>query len=85
MPLWTNPAQILRSQWEIIIFCGLKNYKHKKPLEDLTIPCVNYVLCSHGQEETLQHLFFECEFSQFCWSVLHIVWNLSLSVMDMIK
>jgi hypothetical protein len=46
---------------------------------------MNYVLCSHGQEETLQHLFFECEFLQSCWSALHIVWNLSLSLMDMIK
>jgi hypothetical protein len=34
-------------------------------------------MCSNGSEETLKHLFFECEFVQSCWTTLHIVWDLS--------
>jgi hypothetical protein len=43
-------------------------------------PSVNCVICSHDHEEAIQHIFFECEFSEPCWSTLHIVWDLSLSV-----
>jgi hypothetical protein len=42
-------------------------------------------MCSHGQEETMKHLLFECEFGQMCWASLHIVWDISLSVTDMIE
>jgi hypothetical protein len=49
------------------------------------IPSVNCVLCNHDSEETLKHLFFECEFAQSCWTALHIVWDLSLSVLEMIE
>jgi hypothetical protein len=49
------------------------------------IPSVNCVLCNHDSEETLKHLFFECEFAQSCWMALHIVWDLSLSVLEMIE
>jgi hypothetical protein len=49
------------------------------------IPSVNFVLCSHDCEETLKHLFFECEFAQTCWAALHIVWGLSLLVLEMIE
>jgi hypothetical protein len=49
------------------------------------IPIVSCVLCSHGIEETVKHLIFECEFAQLCWTSLHIIWDLSLPVTEMIQ
>jgi hypothetical protein len=40
-------------------------------------------MCNHGCEETVKHLFFECEFAESCWTALHIVWDLSLPVLEM--
>jgi hypothetical protein len=40
---------------------------------------------SHGQEETMKHLFFECKFAQMYWATMHSVWDLSLSVAEMIE
>jgi hypothetical protein len=48
------------------------------------IPSVHCVLCNHDSEETLKHLFFECEFAQSYWTA-HIVWDLSLPVLEMIE
>jgi hypothetical protein len=42
-------------------------------------------MCSHVEEETQTHLFYDCEFAQMCWASLHIVWDLSLEVVDMIE
>jgi hypothetical protein len=42
------------------------------------------VLCSSGSEETLEHLFFTCPFSQDCWDTLHIYWNTNLEPLDMV-
>lgn len=33
------------------------------------------ILCGLHIEETLEHLFFECQFSTECWSSLGITWN----------
>jgi hypothetical protein len=30
------------------------------------------VLYTSGQEESMEHLFFNCAFSQWCWRLLHI-------------
>lgn len=42
------------------------------------------VLCSTGCEETGFHLFFECSFSQSCWSTIPIAWNTNLQPLDLI-
>lgn len=44
----------------------------------------NCVLCNPGCEETSFHLFFECTFSQDCWSSIPIAWNTNLQPLDMI-
>jgi hypothetical protein len=49
------------------------------------VPSVDCVMCSHGMEETMKHLFFDCEFVQLCWALLHFIWDLSLPVIDMIE
>jgi hypothetical protein len=49
------------------------------------VPSTKCVMCSHEEEETQKHLFYDCEFSQMCWASLHIVWDLSLEVVDMIE
>jgi hypothetical protein len=33
----------------------------------------------------MKHLFFECEFAQLCWASSHIIWDLSLSVIELIE
>lgn len=33
------------------------------------------VLCQERQEETLSHLFFDCDFAKRCWTKLGIIWT----------
>jgi hypothetical protein len=33
----------------------------------------------------MKHLFFECEFAQLYWASLHVIWDLSLSVPELIE
>jgi hypothetical protein len=33
----------------------------------------------------MKNLFFECEFAQLCWASLHFIWDLSLSVPELIE
>jgi hypothetical protein len=44
----------------------------------------NCPLCSTGDEETLEHLFFSCTFSISCWTRLNITWNMGAGRFDMI-
>jgi hypothetical protein len=30
------------------------------------------VLCANSTEETLQHLFLDCEFARNCWALIHL-------------
>src|SRR3954468_11223994 len=34
------------------------------------------LLCDHPPEETVEHLFFQCDFSAACWRKLGITWPL---------
>ncbi|XP_073363092.1 uncharacterized protein [Aegilops tauschii subsp. strangulata] len=49
---------------------GLLKRKHMK-LRDDNYACL---LCHHPPEETVEHLFFHCEFSKACWGKLGIAW-----------
>jgi hypothetical protein len=40
------------------------------------------VMCDSGDEETIDHLFFECAFAKDCWATLHIDWDVSLPLLD---
>jgi hypothetical protein len=40
------------------------------------------VMCDSGEEETIEKLFFECEFAKECWAAINIVWDISLPVLD---
>jgi hypothetical protein len=42
-------------------------------------------LCNAGEEETLDHLFFHCPFSTYCWSSLNITWSADQERFDMFK
>jgi hypothetical protein len=44
----------------------------------------NCVLCSTGEEETIEHLFFSCPFESLCWCVLDINWDTSINLSDRI-
>lgn len=39
-------------------------------------------MCNNGEEETIEHLFFDCPFTQECWGILNFVWDGSLQLMD---
>jgi len=41
-------------------------------------------ICNLDVEETMYHLFFECPFSQACWNLVGVSWNLNLPHLDMI-
>ena len=36
---------------------------------------VNCAMCSRGQRETRDHLFFNCSFARKCWAELDITWS----------
>jgi len=40
------------------------------------------MMCNSGQDETIEHLFFECQFAQECWQKIDINWVLSRNIMD---
>jgi hypothetical protein len=40
------------------------------------------VMCSTGQHETIEHLFFDCPFAQSCWQRLGITWDASLQIFE---
>jgi len=40
------------------------------------------VMCDAREEETLDHLFFECQFAKECWATIQIDWDVSLSLLD---
>lgn len=43
---------------------------------------INCVMCSNGQEETIDHLFFECPFTKEFWASIHLAWDDSLQLLD---
>ncbi|KAJ1275329.1 hypothetical protein BS78_05G127700 [Paspalum vaginatum] len=43
------------------------------------------LMCNSQSEETINHLFFECEFPKQCWAKLHISWVHSSEVQERIQ
>lgn len=43
------------------------------------------LLCGDKVEETVEHLFFHCRFSQVCWRMLQIQWGTSGHRLDLIQ
>ena len=43
------------------------------------------VLCNANVEETLDHLFFECTFSAWCWSFVGVTWDNSLPILERLQ
>jgi len=40
------------------------------------------VMCDSKEKETIEHLFFECQFAKECWATINFVWDLSLPLLD---
>jgi hypothetical protein len=59
-----------------------RNLLHRKNFHLESYSCV---LCNTAMEETLDHLFFDCPFSAWCWSSVGIVWDTSLPIMDRLE
>jgi hypothetical protein len=51
--------------------------RKNKVLDDYTC-----ALCNSGVQESAFHLFFECPFSQSCWSYLNVHWDLALQPLE---
>ena len=43
---------------------------------------INCVMCPSATLETVEHLFFECQFAQQCWDKLQINWDLASTLLD---
>lgn len=43
------------------------------------------LLCGEHIEETVEHLFFHCNFSQRCWRVLNITWSNHLNRLQLVE
>ena len=46
---------------------------------------VNCAICSCNVEETVEHLFFNCPFSQTCWNAIDISWPDSGNRLQLIR
>lgn len=46
------------------------------------LPSYNCVLCQGNVEETVEHLFFECPFSEWCWRLMNVQWPQNVSLLD---
>lgn len=51
----------------------------RRVLDDYSCP-----LCTASVEETSQHLFFTCSFSQWCWQLLNIQWHMNMEIKERI-
>jgi hypothetical protein len=40
------------------------------------------VMCNSWEEETIDHLFFNCDFAKECWASIKIEWDMSLPLLD---
>jgi hypothetical protein len=40
------------------------------------------VMCSNGDIETIEHLFFSCPFAESCWDKIGVQWNQALHLHD---
>lgn len=40
------------------------------------------VMCNRGEEETIDHLLFDCPFAKECWANIHFDWNDTLQLSD---
>jgi hypothetical protein len=40
------------------------------------------IMCALGEDEIVDHLFFNCPFAAQCWDKLDIIWDLSLDMED---
>jgi hypothetical protein len=43
------------------------------------------VLCADREEETIAHLFFQCDFAKACWDKIGIIWNLNDDLHNVIE
>jgi hypothetical protein len=44
----------------------------------------SYPMCSMTVEETMEHLFFSCPFSSWCWWFVHVTWDMNMHIFDRI-
>lgn len=58
-----------------------KSVLRRKNMQLDTYSCV---LCVENIEEDIQHIFFECPFSNNCWTFLNIYWDTSLDFQFML-
>ena len=49
------------------------------------LPFYNCVLCSSNSDETVQHLFLECEMAKACWNLVGITINLALDHLQILE
>jgi hypothetical protein len=83
--LWKSQCQGKHKVFFLLLLNDRLNTRKLLRRKRFNAPSADYIMCSHGIEETLKHLFFDCEFAQICWTSLHIVWDLSLPVTEMIE
>ena len=46
----------------------------------MRLPSYSCVLCNDDVEETVEHLFFECTFSVWCWRLMGITWDFTAPI-----
>lgn len=53
--------------------------------KNMFLPSYSCVLCNGDVEETAEHLFFGCPFSDRCWRLVDINWDLSIPFPDRMR
>jgi hypothetical protein len=40
------------------------------------------IMCTTGEQETIEHLFFDCPFAQSCWARIGVNWDSTIQLLD---
>jgi hypothetical protein len=73
--LWKSCCRGKHKFFDWLLFCDRLNTRAILGRKNRPLDNFNCVLCLHGYEETLEHLLFQCSYSQWCWCLLHISWS----------
>jgi len=66
--LWKSPCQPKHKVFFWLLISDRLSTRNLLRRRRMALPAYTCVLCQLGAEETLEHLFFNCQFSVHCWA-----------------
>jgi hypothetical protein len=70
--LWKSAVQMKHKVYFWLLLKDRLSTRNILRRKNRVLPSYECVLCSTLQEETVEHLFLNCQFAQACWGLLHL-------------